>query len=91
MTRVRKHARAPPLVKGVQVSNDLRVQCEIEGLRVRGVVGFGRDGGGDVDGSGRGGEGSERMSLAGVGMVAKLRERWETGAMERCGHVDSCA
>ncbi|KAF8545835.1 hypothetical protein OG21DRAFT_1502147 [Imleria badia] len=83
----------PPLVKGVQVSNDPRTQCEIEGLRVRRVVGLGRGGGGDGDvGSDGGGRrASERMSLAGVGIVAKLRARWETGTTERCGRVDGCA
>ena len=91
MTRVNKQACVPPLVKGVQVSNDPRTQCEIEGLRVRRVVGFGGGGGGggDTGGDGCGREAIERMSLASVGMVAKLRARWEiqTGAVERCGRV----
>jgi hypothetical protein len=91
MTRVRKQAHVPPLVKGVQVSNNLRTQCSIEGLRVRGVIGFGRDGGGDVGGDGDGRGAIEKMSLAGVGMVAKLRARWETGAVECCVRVDGCA
>ena len=82
LTRVRG---VPPLVRGIQASNNPRTQCEIEGLRVRRVVGLGR-GGGD------GGSGAtERMSLAGVGIVAKLRARWETGMAERCGSVEGCA
>lgn len=84
--------RVPLLVKGVEVSSDLRTRCEIEGLRVRRAVGRGHghghgrgDGGGDVNGD-NGGRGMiERMSLASVGMVAKLRARWETGAVERGG------
>ena len=75
----RKHTRVPPLVKGVRVSNDPRTQCEIEGLRMRRVVGLGRGlgPGSDVGGDGRRGA-NERMSLAGIGIVAKLRARWET-------------
>lgn len=74
--------RVPPLVKGVQASNDPRTQCEIEGLRMRRVVGSQvcRDGGEGSDGKGA----IERMSLAGVGMVAKLRAKWERGE-ESCG------
>ncbi|KAH0836333.1 hypothetical protein J3R83DRAFT_7885 [Lanmaoa asiatica] len=82
MARTRRQGRVPPLVKGIQVSNDPRTQCEIEGLRVRRAVGLGRAGG-DGDGGGKGT--SERMSLASVGMVAKLRARWETGAVEHGG------
>ena len=92
MSHTRKQVRVPLLVKGVEVSSDLRTRCEIEGLRVRRAVGRGHghghgrgDGGGDVNGD-NGGRGMiERMSLASVGMVAKLRARWETGAVERGG------
>lgn len=81
MDQARKHTRVPPLVRGVWVSNDPRTQCEIEGLRMRRVVGLGRGhglGGNVRDDGGRRGA-IERMSLAGVGMVAKLRARWEMG------------
>lgn len=83
MTRTGKQTRVPPLVKGVQASNDPKTQCEIEGLRVWRAVGLGRGvGGGDV-GCDSGGRGTiERISLAGIGMVAKLRQRWEAGAVE---------
>ncbi|KAI9573756.1 hypothetical protein HD554DRAFT_2251303 [Boletus coccyginus] len=81
MDQTRKHTRVPPLVRGVWVSNDPRTQCEIEGLRMRRVVGLGRGHGlgGNVGGDGGGRGTIGRMSLAGVGMVAKLRTRWETG------------
>ncbi|KAF8433227.1 hypothetical protein L210DRAFT_3556704 [Boletus edulis BED1] len=87
MRRTRQQARVPPLVKGVEVSIDPRTQCEIEGLRMRKVVVLGRGdgamgGSGDLgDDGGRSGKGAiERMSLARVGIVAKLRARWEMGA-----------
>ena len=92
-TRARRQARVPLLVRGIHASNDPRTQCEIEGLRVRRVVGLGRGGGvggvgigvggGDGSGSGSGsGKGAnERMSLAGLGMVAMLRARWEAGTV----------
>lgn len=86
MNRTRKQARVPPLVKGVQVSNDPRTQCKIEGLRARRAIGLGGSGGevgGDNTSDGRGA--IERMSLASVGMVAKLRARWEAGAVEHRG------
>ncbi|KAG8214991.1 hypothetical protein J3R82DRAFT_8395 [Butyriboletus roseoflavus] len=84
--------RVPPLVKGVEVSNDPRTQREIEGLRVRRAVGRDRsDGGGDVDGENDGRGMVERMSLASVGMVAKLRARWETGAVAHGGGVEGRA
>lgn len=84
---------APPLVRGVQASNDPRTQCEIEGLRMRRVVGVqvsrsGGDGGSETGAEGGTGNGSiggddkgpsERTSLASVGMVAKLRAKWERG------------
>ncbi|KAG6374650.1 hypothetical protein JVT61DRAFT_4015 [Boletus reticuloceps] len=92
MRRTRQQARVPPLVKGIEVSIDPRTQCEIEGLRMRKVVVLGRDdggmnGGGDLgDDGGGGGKGAiERMSLARVGIVAKLRARWEMGAAARRG------
>ena len=72
----------PPLVKGIQASNDPRTRCEIEGLRTRKDVCFGHgDGSGNGNAAGGGGidvrGAMERVTLAGIGMVAKLRARWE--------------
>lgn len=81
--RKQAHAAVPPLVKGVPASNDPRTQCEIEGLRARRVVGLSRDTGRDDCGDGSGASTArgaiERMSLASVGVVAKLRAQWEAG------------
>ena len=78
----------PPFVKGVQASNDPRTPCGIEGLRTRKVVCFGH-GSGSGSGNAAGGgiidvKGAmERVTLAGIGMVAKLCARWEREG--RCG------